>query len=119
VLRARQEKDTKINLARAYENGVNNRVQGDATRITQSAQAFKQERVLKAIGEANRFTSILREYQKSKEVTRQRLYLEAMEEVLPGVTKFILSPEAQIVVLGGQGGITPLPVGPIPVGPKP
>lgn len=113
VLRARQEKDTKTNLAEAYRNEVIPRAEGDAERIIQAAQAFKQERLLKATGEAARFTSILREYQKSREVTRQRLYLEAMEEILPGVTKFIVSGEAQpIVVLGGQEGLTPLPIGP-------
>ena len=112
VLRARQERDTKINLAKAYENQVLPVAQGDAERIRRASEAFAQERVFKATGEATRFTSILREYQKSKEVTRQRLYLEAMEEILPGVTKFIVSPEAQIVVLGERGEVTPLPVGP-------
>jgi membrane protease subunit HflK len=113
VLQAVQERDTKINQARAYENQVIPRVQGDAVRIRQEAEAFKQERILKANGEAARFTSILREYQKSKEVTRQRLYLEAMEEILPGVTKFIVSPEAQsVLVLGNDGQVTPLPIGP-------
>jgi len=113
VLQAVQERDTKINLARAYENQVIPRVQGDAVRIKQAAEAFKQERILKANGEAARFTSILREYQKSKEVTRQRLYLEAMEEILPGVTKFIVSPDAQsVLVLGNNGQVTPLPIGP-------
>jgi membrane protease subunit HflK len=113
VLRARQERDTKVNQARAYENEVIPRAQGDAERVKQTAQAFRQERILKAEGEAERFRSILREYQNSREVTRQRLYLEAMEEILPGVTKFIVSPEAQsIVVLSGQEGIAPLPIGP-------
>ncbi len=52
-----------------------------------------EERILKATGEANRFSALLGEYEKSKEVTRQRLYLEAMEEVLPGVKKYVLDPE--------------------------
>ena len=47
-----------------------------------------------ATGEADRFTSVLEEYQKSKDVTRQRLYLEAMEEILPGVTMFILAEDS-------------------------
>jgi len=48
-------------------------------------------------------------------VTRQRLYLEAMEEILPGISKIIVSPETEsIVILGGKEGLTPLPIGPRP-----
>jgi membrane protease subunit HflK len=113
VLQARQEQETKVNLAEAYRNEIIPRAQGDAVRIIEAARAFKQERILKATGEATRFTSVLREYQKSPDVTRQRLYLEAMENILPGVTKFIVSPETQsIVILGGQEGVTPVPIGP-------
>ena len=115
VLRARQERDTRINQARAFEADIIPRAQGDSARITEAAEAFKQARIARAAGEADRFTSILREYDNSREVTRQRLYLEAMEEVLPGVTKVILSPEAQsVLILGGDGGLTPVPFGPTP-----
>ena len=48
---------------------------------------------MKATGEADRFTSVLKEYAESKQVTRQRMYLEAMEEILPGVTKVVITPE--------------------------
>jgi regulator of protease activity HflC (stomatin/prohibitin superfamily) len=61
----------------------------------------------------------LREYnrsQKSRDVTRQRLYLEAMEEILPGISKIIVSPQAEsVLILGGKEGLTPIPVGPRPV----
>ena len=71
-----------------------------------------------AEGEANRFTAVLREFavsDASKDVTRQRLYLEAMEEILPGINKIIVSPDAEsVLILGGQGGLTPIPVGPSP-----
>jgi modulator of FtsH protease HflK len=71
--------------------------------------------VARAQGESERFVSILREYQNSREVTRQRLYLEAMEEILPGITKIILSPEAEsVLILGEEGQVTPVPVGPTP-----
>ncbi len=89
--------------------------QTDAERIKQGAEAFKQARIARAEGEADRFISILEEYKKSKEVTRQRLYLEAMEEILPGITKVILSPDAQsVLILGGNGSLTPVPIGPTP-----
>ena len=115
VLRARQERDTRINQARAFEADIIPRAEGDAERIKEAAQAFKQARIAKAIGEADRFTSILAEYANSKEVTRQRLYLEAMEEVLPNVSKIILSPESQsVLILGGDGALKPVPFGPTP-----
>ena len=59
----------------------------------QGAEAFKQEKIAVAEGQAARFLSILEEYKKAPIVTRQRLYLEAMEEILPGITKFIVSEE--------------------------
>ena len=115
VLRARQERDTRINQARAFEADIIPRAEGDAERIKQAAEAFKQARIARARGEARRFTSILGEYNNSQEVTRQRLYLEAMEEVLPGVTKIILSPDSQsVLILGGDGSLTPVPFGPTP-----
>ena len=60
----------------------------------QGAEAFKQEKIASAEGQAARFLSILAEYEKAPLVTRQRLYLEAMEDILPGITKFVVSEEA-------------------------
>ena len=94
VVNARVDKESRINEALAFEQDRIPRAQGDAQQTIQSAEAFKAERIAKATGEADRFTTVLDEYLKSKEVTRQRLYLEAMEEILPGVTKFILAPES-------------------------
>ncbi len=116
VLRARQERDTRINQARAYENDIIPRASGNAERIKREAEAFAQARVARAEGEAQGFISVLDEYNKSKlaqDVTRQRLYLEAMEEILPGISKIIVSPDAEtVLVLGDSGGIVPLPIGP-------
>ncbi|MBI2170468.1 MAG: FtsH protease activity modulator HflK [Chloroflexi bacterium] len=94
VVRARVDKEARINEALAYSQDQVPRARGDAQKITNAAEAFKQERILKATGEASRFLSVLREYQDSKEVTRQRLYLEAMEQILPGINKFIVNPDA-------------------------
>ena len=88
---AREEKDQIINLAQAYEADILPKAQGDAKRLTEAAEAFKQERINIATGQANAFLAVLQEYRKAPEVTRQRLYLEAMEEILPGVTKFIVA----------------------------
>ena len=93
VVRARVDKEARINEALAYQQDKLPRARGDAQRILNVAEAFKQERILKATGEADRFTSVLKEYAESKQVTRQRMYLEAMEEILPGVTKVVITPE--------------------------
>ena len=115
VLRARQERDTRINQARAFEADIIPRAEGDAERIKEGAEAFRQARIARAQGEADQFTSILNEYQESKEVTRQRLYLEAMEQVLPGITKIVVSPDAEtVLILGNDGALTPVPFGPTP-----
>ena len=116
VLRARQELETRINQAQAYEADVIPRARGDAERIIQSANAFAQARVQTAQGEADRFDAIRREYDLSQEVTRQRLYLEALEQVLPNVAKIIVDPSANPVLILGQdgGSVTPVPIGPNP-----
>jgi membrane protease subunit HflK len=118
VLRGRQEKDTKINQARSFENDIIPRAKGDAERIKREAEAFAQARIARAEGEAARFTAVLEEYsisETSRAVTRPRLFLEAMENVLPRVTKIIVSPESEaVLILGGQDGLTPIPLGPNP-----
>jgi membrane protease subunit HflK len=112
VNRARQDLETSINQAQAYERDIIPRARGEAQRITQAAEAFKRERIAKAEGEAGRFLEILTEYEKSQDVTRQRLYLEAMEDVLPGVSKFVISPEAEgaLILNATDGQAVPVPV---------
>lgn len=94
VVRAREDKERIINLADAYKEGQLPLARGDAARLTESANAFKETRVAEATGQAERFLTVLEEYRKAPEVTRQRLYLEAMEDVLPGVTKFIVDSDS-------------------------
>ena len=90
VVRAREDKDRIINLADAYRESQLPLARGDAARLMEAAQAFRETRVAQATGQADRFLAVLQEYRKAPDVTRQRLYLEAMEEILPGVTKFIV-----------------------------
>lgn len=106
VVRARVDKEGRINQALAFEQDRIPRAQGDAQQVIQAAQAFKEARIARARGEAQQFINILEEYESSKNVTRQRLFLEAMEEVLPGVTLYVLDPEA------GSGVLPFLPLAP-------
>ena len=110
VNRARQDKETIINLAEAFERDIIPRARGEAERVLQGAEAFRRERIAKAEGEAGRFLANLREFEKAKDVTRQRLYLEAMEEILPGISKFVVSPGAEGgIILNAGSGIVPVP----------
>ena len=93
VVRAKEDRERTINLADAYKEDVLPRARGEAAQITQAAEAYKESEIAKADGEAARFISVLEEYKKAPEVTRGRLYLEAMEEILPSITKFVVSAE--------------------------
>jgi membrane protease subunit HflK len=108
VISARVDQQSRINEANAYEQDKLPRSKGQAQQIVQAAEAFKAERIAKATGEASRFISVLEEYKESKEVTRQRLWLEAVEEILPDVTKYILTSDSggnllQFLPLDGDG----------------
>ena len=94
VVKAQEDRERIIRLAEAYEADILPRALGAAQRTIEAAEAFKAERIAKATGEAARFTSVLAEFRNSEEVTRQRLYLEAMEEILPGITKFIVAADS-------------------------
>jgi len=110
VVKAKEDKERIINLADAYKEEILPTAEGEAARLREDAEAFRAERINLATGQAERFNAILSEYLKSTEVTRQRLYLDAMELILPGITKIIGDP-GNIVVLteGGGANIVPLP----------
>ena len=99
VVRAKEDKARVINLADAYKESILPQARGEAARLTEAAEAYKQQRIAIAEGQAERFKAILFEYEKAPEVTRQRLFLEAMEEILPGVTMYIMSSETGSSVL--------------------
>jgi membrane protease subunit HflK len=110
VLRARQDKETLINQAEAYRQDIIPKAEGESVRIIRAAEGFQQQKIAEATGNARQFLAVLREYEKSKDVTRRRLYLEAMEDILPGISKFVVSPEAQgAIILNAGGGVVPIP----------
>ena len=96
VASALEDKNRLVNEADSYYNDIIPKARGLAASMLNDAQAYKESVVRKATGEASRFVSILTEYNKAKEVTRERLYLETMEQILanPDLEKVILSDEA-------------------------
>jgi membrane protease subunit HflK len=93
VNEAQQEREKLINQARSEFNKVIPRASGEAEKVIQEAQGYAMERVNKAKGEANRFNSIFNEYRLAKEVTKQRIYLETMNSILPKIGKKLIVDE--------------------------
>jgi len=90
AIKAREDKERLVNEAEAYSNDILPRSRGKAARMGQEAQAYRDEIIAKANGETNRFLKILSEYKKAPAVTRERLYLETMEEVLGNSNKVMI-----------------------------
>ena len=83
VNEARQDRERTINQAQEQSNREIPKARGEATRTVTEAEGYAVERVNRANGEATRFTAILAQYQRAPEVTRRRLYLESMADILP------------------------------------
>lgn len=90
VVRAKEDKDRTINEAKTYANGVVPEARGKAQRMLQEAEGYKQEQIARAEGDASRFNSLYAEYRKSPKVTRDRIYLETMQDVYSKSTKVML-----------------------------
>ncbi|CAD5379792.1 modulator for HflB protease specific for phage lambda cII repressor [Pseudomonas sp. OF001] len=104
VIRAREDEQREKNQAEAYANGVIPEARGQAQRIVEDANGYREEVVSRAQGEADRFSKLLVEYRKAPEVTRQRLYLETMQELLGNTSKVLMSSEQ------GQNSLLYLPL---------
>ncbi len=87
AVKAREDEQRLINEAEAYSNDVIPRARGAAARILEESQAYRASVIARAEGDAERFNQIMREYVKAPRVTRQRLYIEAMEHILSTTTK--------------------------------
>ena len=90
VVKAREDQQRFINEAEAYRNGVLPKARGEAVVITEQALAYHAEVVNAAKGEAARFESLLTEYAKAPEITKERLYIESMESVLSKSSKVMV-----------------------------
>jgi HflK protein len=102
---ARQDQERLRNEADAYANKVIPEARGEAEKINQEAEAYRNRVVAEAEGEAARFEKILDEYKVAPGVTRERIYLETLEQVLKGNNKIILEQDG-----GGQQAIPFLPL---------
>ena len=107
VQAAEQERDRLQNVADAYANRVLAEARGQAAQLVEEAEGYRARVVNEAEGEASRFSAVLEEYQKAPEVTRKRLYLETIEQVLGDIDKIILD---DTVGGGGQGVVPYLPL---------
>ncbi|MCZ6782506.1 MAG: FtsH protease activity modulator HflK [Proteobacteria bacterium] len=104
VIAAQQDGVRAIFQARGDAREILERAKAEATELEEAAAGYKEAKILEAAGEAQRFVSLQREYALAPEVTRRRLYLETMEQVLPTVDKVIVEPDT----------VTMFPVLPLP-----
>ena len=123
VLRAGQERERIKNEAQAYANDIIPRARGAAARLKEESEGYKARIVAQAEGDAQRFKSILVEYQRAPQVTRDRMYLETMQQIYGNVTKIMIEsrqgsnlmylPLDKIIQQVSQGGVAaPAPADP-------
>lgn len=115
VLKAGQERERAKNEAQAYANDVIPRAVGSASRLKEESDAYKARIVAQAQGDSQRFRSVLAEYQKAPQVTRDRMYIDTMQQVYSNVTKVMVEsrqgsnllylPLDKIMQMTGQGAI--------------
>lgn len=115
VQRARQDKERLQNEAEAYSNRIVPTARGEAASVIQKATAYKERVIKEAQGEAARFANIYETYTAAPDVTRRRLYIETLRDVLSKANKVIIDRGAQ----GGQGVVPYLPLNEITRGSAP
>jgi len=103
AVKAGQDRERQKNEGQAYANDIIPRAKGDAARLMAEANGYNQRVIARAQGDASRFKQLYAEYQKAPEVTRQRLYLDMMQQVLSNTTKVISDQK-------GQGNMLYLPL---------
>ena len=94
VIKAREDLERLVNEAQSYSNGIIPEARGAAQRMREEAGAYKSQVVSKAEGEAQRFTNLYIEYAKAPKVTRDRLYIDAVENVMMNSTKILVDTES-------------------------
>ena len=115
VLKAGQERERSKNEAQAYANNVIPRAVGSASRLKEESDAYKAQVIAQAEGDSQRFRSVLTEYQKAPQVTRDRMYIDTMQQVYSNVTKVMVEsrqgsnllylPLDKIMQMNGQSSV--------------
>ncbi len=105
VQRAKQDQQKSINEAERYSNQKLRNAEGDQAKLIEDAKGYKAQIIAEAKGEAQRFDSVYTEYAKAKDVTRERLFLETMENVIGKSNRIIMDPSKS-----GQGVVPYLPL---------
>ena len=93
VIKAREDEERVKNEAEAYANGIVPEARGQAQRQLEEADAYRQQVIANAEGEADRFNKLLQEFKKAPAVTRERLYIDAIEDVLSNTSKVMVDVE--------------------------
>ncbi|MBY0355967.1 MAG: FtsH protease activity modulator HflK [Rickettsiales bacterium] len=106
VKKAQQDRETTVNIADRYRNEIIPKANGDASRMEQEALAYKKQVVDKAEGETSRFLAVYEQFRLAEDVTRKRIYLETMEEILHGMQKVVVDQKTT----GGSGVVPYLPL---------
>lgn len=104
VIRAREDEQREKNQAESYANGVIPEARGQAQRMLEEASGYRDAVISRAQGEADRFTKLVAEYRKAPEVTRERLYIETIQEVMSNTSKVLITGES------GQNNLLYLPL---------
>ena len=106
VASARADTARIVSQAQSYANDLLPRARGEARQMTESAEAYRSSKVNEAVGDAARFTAVAVEYAKAPEVTSERLYIEALEQILPKIRKLIVDPNGNVdlsIIRKGEG----------------
>jgi membrane protease subunit HflK len=103
VASAKEDKTSYVNQAQSYANEVIPKARGNAAEAINKALGYKEKRIAEARGDVAKFVQILERYQESPEVTRTRMYLETVQEIFPGMEKYVVP---------GGSTLTFLPLGP-------
>jgi membrane protease subunit HflK len=102
--RAAQDKESRINTANAYASKILPEARGVASRIKAESEGYRDATIAKATGDAARFSQLVEQYNKAPEVTRKRLYLETMQQVLAQNRKVVAGRDNNILYLPLDGG---------------
>ena len=110
VASARADTARIVDEAQGYANDLLPRARGEASQLQESAQAYRQSTINQSVGDASRFSSVAAEYAKAADVTGHRLYVEAMEQILPKIRKTIVDSDGNLdlsIIRRGEGTAGP------------